>query len=231
MREKCSGFTLVELLVTVIVGSIVIGAVFASYQLVTRSQNRLSELKELHESGQVALGMIRRDIQLAGYSHNDCLAQDLFSMGSAVQSPVISIPQNQRELIVKYDFVDSECGINAAGEVDTEAVIRRRTVTYSVSDATRTLQRKISHESLTQITEDPPVDLLDNMDQLRFNDDGRLVTVYLSMSQGDADDRDRPLVAGLADYFDIEIPSPVGRQRIEYLSAIWAKNRSMLEAQ
>ena len=148
-------------------------------------------------------------------------------MGSAVQSPVISIPQNQRELTVKYDFVERECGIEDVGG----QAITRRTVTYSVNDATRTLQRKISHESLTQITEDPPVDLLDNMDQLRFNDDGRLVTVYLSMSQGDADDRDRPLVAGLADYFDIEIPSPVGRQRIEYLSAIWAKNRSMLEAQ
>ena len=227
MRDKYSGFTLVELLVTVIVGSIVIGAVFASYQLVTRSQNRLSELKELHESGQVALGMIRRDIQLAGYSHNDCLAQDLFSMGSAVQSPVISIPQNQSELTVKYDFVERECGIEDVGG----QAITRRTVTYSVNDATRTLQRKISHESLTQIREDSPVDLLDNMDQLRFNDDGRLVTVYLSMSQGDVDDRDRPLVAGLADYFDNEIPSPVGRERIEYLSAIWAKNRSMLEAQ
>jgi len=224
MREKCSGFTLVELLVTVIVGSIAIGAVFASYQLVTRSQNRLSELKELHESGQVALGMIRRDIQLAGYSHHDCLAQ---GMGAAIHSPVISIPQNQRELTVKYDFVERECGIEDVGG----QAITRRTVTYSVNDATRTLQRKISHESLTQITEDPPVDLLDNMDQLRFNDDGRLVTVYLSMSQGGADDRDRPLVAGLADYFDIEIPSSVGRQRIEYLSVIWAKNRSMLEAQ
>lgn len=62
-----SGVTLVELLVTLVVGSIMVAAVYGTYMLVTKQYEKLSAVASLHQTGRAALGLMVRDIRQAGY--------------------------------------------------------------------------------------------------------------------------------------------------------------------
>jgi len=232
-QRRVTGFTLIELLVTIIVGSIVMAAVYGSYQLVGRSHSRLNDLGELHQSGQIVMSMIEKDIRLAGYAHPSCEAQDLYSFGSAIESPVIDIQDSGQKLVLKYDFVMRECDL-AIDPIGVANVVRR-TVEYFVreNDGVKTLARKLIIDNGSTVSVGEVNDLLDHLDTLRFVDERELasseadlVNVYFSMSAGDDDDRNRPLSVGLDKYFFENVAAPVGRNRIEFLGSFWAQNRT-----
>ncbi len=62
-----AGVTLVELLITLVVSSIMVAAIFAAYMMVDRQYDKLSAVAELHQNGRSALGLMVRDIRQAGY--------------------------------------------------------------------------------------------------------------------------------------------------------------------
>jgi prepilin-type N-terminal cleavage/methylation domain-containing protein len=66
-QKTQGGVTLVELLIALVVGSIMVSAVYGAYLLVTRQYEKLSAVASLHQTGRAALGLMVRDIRQAGY--------------------------------------------------------------------------------------------------------------------------------------------------------------------
>ena len=70
MRSS-SGFTLAELLIAMAVGSVVVGGAYASYAIVSRQYNKITDISRLHDNGRGALNTIVRDVRMAGYKDFD----------------------------------------------------------------------------------------------------------------------------------------------------------------
>ncbi|HIA63126.1 MAG TPA: prepilin-type N-terminal cleavage/methylation domain-containing protein, partial [Planctomycetaceae bacterium] len=68
-RER--GFTLVEMLVAMAVSSIVVAALYASYDMVNKQYTKIRDVAELHQSGRGIMRMIERDIRMAGFAYRD----------------------------------------------------------------------------------------------------------------------------------------------------------------
>ena len=67
--NKISGVTLIELLVGVAVTAIMMGAMFASYTAVNSSYKQVTDKARISSSSRDIVGMMMRDIRLAGYKH------------------------------------------------------------------------------------------------------------------------------------------------------------------
>ncbi len=67
-RKKVSGLTLVELMVSLVIGLVVVGAVILQYLGTGTSSRQQSAASQLTEDAQIALSILTRELQLAGYS-------------------------------------------------------------------------------------------------------------------------------------------------------------------
>ncbi len=69
--KNCRGYSMVELLLATVVGSITLGAAYASYDVIGKQYKRILAYSEVQEFGMPVLGIISRDIRLAGYKAID----------------------------------------------------------------------------------------------------------------------------------------------------------------
>ena len=67
MKTRNSGFTLAELLVSIVIGAISIAAAFASYNYFNKSYKSVSQKAAINSSARDALTVIARDLRNAGY--------------------------------------------------------------------------------------------------------------------------------------------------------------------
>ena len=67
MKTKNSGFTLAEVLVSIVIGVISIAAAFASYNYFNKSYKSVSQKAAINSSAREALTVISRDLKNAGY--------------------------------------------------------------------------------------------------------------------------------------------------------------------
>ena len=67
MRSRNSGFTLAELLVSIVIGAISIAAAFASYNYFNKSYKSVSQKASINSAARDALTVIARDLRNAGY--------------------------------------------------------------------------------------------------------------------------------------------------------------------
>ena len=67
MKSRNSGFTLAELLVSIVIGAISIAAAFASYNYFNKSYKSVSQKAVINSSARDALTVIARDLRNAGY--------------------------------------------------------------------------------------------------------------------------------------------------------------------
>ena len=67
MKTRNSGFTLAELLVSIVIGAISIAAAFASYNYFNKSYKSVSQKASINSSARDALTVIARDLRNAGY--------------------------------------------------------------------------------------------------------------------------------------------------------------------
>ena len=65
------GFTIAELLIAMAVGSVVVGAAYSSYAIVSRHYNKITDISRMHDNGRGALNMIVRDVRMAGYKEQN----------------------------------------------------------------------------------------------------------------------------------------------------------------
>jgi len=67
MKTRNSGFTLAELLVSIVIGAISIAAAFASYNYFNKSYKSVSQKASINSAARDALTVIARDLRNAGY--------------------------------------------------------------------------------------------------------------------------------------------------------------------
>jgi prepilin-type N-terminal cleavage/methylation domain-containing protein len=67
MKTRNSGFTLAELLVSIVIGAISIAAAFASYNYFNKSYKSVSQKAAINSAARDALTVIARDLRNAGY--------------------------------------------------------------------------------------------------------------------------------------------------------------------
>lgn len=119
-----SGYSLVELLVAIVVGSIVIAAAYGSYQVVLGMFIHSDQQAELHLAGREAMYLLSRDIRMAGFENpeNTTLGAITTPLNNVV-SPLLPCgtrdDYTNHELTIQYDDMNSGPDI-------------RHTVTYSI---------------------------------------------------------------------------------------------------
>ena len=67
MKTRNSGFTLAEILVSIVIGAISIAAAFASYNYFNKSYKSVSQKASINSAARDALTVIARDLRNAGY--------------------------------------------------------------------------------------------------------------------------------------------------------------------
>jgi type IV pilus assembly protein PilW len=75
-RSRVKGFTLIELMISMVIGLVVVGAVLVSV-IGSRDAGRFqTAYAQMNEDAQIGLSMLSRDIQMAGYALPTSLAPD-----------------------------------------------------------------------------------------------------------------------------------------------------------
>ncbi len=85
-RSRMAGATLVELLISLVVGSVVVAASYASYQVVHSIYENSQDLTEIHQQGREGLWMLRRDLRMAGFVNRNNLT--FSALPRTITSPI-----------------------------------------------------------------------------------------------------------------------------------------------
>ena len=70
MKQKfksISGVTLLEMLIGIVISAIMMAALYTSYSAVNTSYSQVSDRETISRTGRDIIGMIQRDIRMAGY--------------------------------------------------------------------------------------------------------------------------------------------------------------------
>ena len=70
MKQKfksMSGITLIEMLIAVVISSVMMAALFTSYNVVNNSYSQVSDRATISRTGRDVVGMLLRDVRMAGY--------------------------------------------------------------------------------------------------------------------------------------------------------------------
>ena len=101
-------YTLVEMLVALAVSAIIIGATYASYEMVATQYHKNMDIANMHTSGRAIMRIIERDVRMAGFEYRDKDAK--ITYGSISNPLTIKDSGNKccDEVTVIYDYFDEE---------------------------------------------------------------------------------------------------------------------------
>lgn len=68
LQRRQRGFSLLEIMVSLVIGLVVVGAVLVSYMASGKAGKQQAAYAEMNENAQIALGILSRDLLLAGYA-------------------------------------------------------------------------------------------------------------------------------------------------------------------
>ena len=107
MRSRfVKAYTLVEMLVALAVSAIIIGATYASYEMVATQYHKNMDIANMHTSGRAIMRIIERDVRMAGFEYRDKDAK--ITYGSISNPLTIKDSGNKccDEVTVVYDYFD-----------------------------------------------------------------------------------------------------------------------------
>lgn len=78
-RRRARGFSLVELMISLVIGMVVIGAVFAAYLSAGFSSRNTQAMSQMTEDASVALNLLRSHLTMVGYSRPTALTGSGFT--------------------------------------------------------------------------------------------------------------------------------------------------------
>jgi prepilin-type N-terminal cleavage/methylation domain-containing protein len=64
-----AGFTLIEILISVVISSIMMGAMFTSYSIVNSTYQQVTDKAKISQAGRDLVGQILREVRMAGYEY------------------------------------------------------------------------------------------------------------------------------------------------------------------
>ena len=67
--KNISGLTLIEILIGVVISTIMMAAMYTSYNVVNSSYSKVTDRAKISRSGRDIVQMLMRDIRMAGYKH------------------------------------------------------------------------------------------------------------------------------------------------------------------
>ena len=65
--KNCSGVTLVEIIIGIVISMIIMGAMYASYSAINNSYSQVTDKAKASQTGRNVLGMMMRELRLAGF--------------------------------------------------------------------------------------------------------------------------------------------------------------------
>ena len=65
--KNIAGLSLVEMLIGIVITSMMIAAIYTSYNVVNKSYSQVTDRAKISRSGRDVVAMLMRDIRLAGY--------------------------------------------------------------------------------------------------------------------------------------------------------------------
>jgi prepilin-type N-terminal cleavage/methylation domain-containing protein len=100
------GFTLVELMVAMVVGSIAIASAYASYEVIAKQYEKVKGVTEMQSSSRSIMRMIERDIRMAGFKWRN--SEGTITFGSISEPIKITDSGNKccDAVTVIYDYRD-----------------------------------------------------------------------------------------------------------------------------
>lgn len=84
--KNISGYTLIEMLLAVVVGAVVLGAAYSSYNVVGNQFNKSSTQSEIDEMAIPTLRILERDFKMAGYRAVDANIESTYAK---IDSPLV----------------------------------------------------------------------------------------------------------------------------------------------
>ena len=108
MQINTKAFTLVEMLVAMAVSTIIIGATYASYDLVAKQYKKNLDIAEMHTSGRAIMQIIERDIRMAGFEYRATNAKVTYG---TISNPLVIKDSGNKccdEVTVIYDYFDED---------------------------------------------------------------------------------------------------------------------------
>ncbi len=101
-RER--GFTLVEILISVVVSSLAIATLYASYDIVEKQYSKIRDVTLLHQGGRNILEMIKRDVRMAGFAYRDTSGKIIYG---GISEPIKITESGNKccdDITVTYDY-------------------------------------------------------------------------------------------------------------------------------
>jgi prepilin-type N-terminal cleavage/methylation domain-containing protein len=150
--EDEQGVTLVELLITIVILSMIMGAVAASFVTAFKSTAPTSELIRQSNDAQLIAGFLVRDAQSAGGTDPETGTKDPsigVSKSNPVGSPAACQPSGSQTLVLRFSWIDRIAGAASVAHVasyyhDSSAKeIVRKTCTDTGTPSSVTLGREI----------------------------------------------------------------------------------------
>ena len=109
MRSRfVKAYTLVEMLVALAVSAIIIGATYASYEMVATQYHKNMDIADMHTSGRAIMRIIERDVRMAGFEYRDKDAKITYG---SISNPITIKDSGNKccdEVTVIYDYFDEE---------------------------------------------------------------------------------------------------------------------------
>ena len=178
------GFTLVEMLIAIVVSSLAVATLYASYDIVQKQYTKIRDIAVLHQSGRNILGIFKRDIRMAGFTYRDNSGKIIYG---AIGEPIKITDSGNKccdDITVTYDYHNEHTA-------QTERLrIRYWVEDYSGSKGTRgRLYKQTDILASKTVTGQKDV-IADYIEDLQFSGDGLSPgpIVYYSFN-GNADDR------------------------------------------
>lgn len=84
--KKHNGFTMVEILIGIVVGAIVLGAIYSTYTIQSKSAVVHDQVSEMQQNLRAALYMMEREIRMAGF--NPMVVPNLFRISTAATNSI-----------------------------------------------------------------------------------------------------------------------------------------------
>lgn len=109
LQSGCSmrlerGFTLVEILISVVVSSLAIATLYASYDIIQKQYSKIRDVTVIHQGGRNILEMIKRDVRMAGFVYRDTSGKITYG---GISEPVKVTDSGNKccdDITVTYDY-------------------------------------------------------------------------------------------------------------------------------
>ena len=142
--KNIAGVTLIEILIGIVISTIMMGAMFTSYNAVNSVFSQVTDKAKISQSGRDIIGMLLRDVRMAGYKHFG----DTIKTSNEHQPILITKSTIFGSFCDKIDIVYGDADYFEDNDEGKRYTYTRYKITYEC-DRSKIIDKKISGGSTT----------------------------------------------------------------------------------